>query len=74
MQVGVLNTISVDACAVNFAIVAMILYRSTKVSTHRQRTLEAGNMTLKQYLDSYWTNTLPNSERALSTGQASEIN
>ena len=58
---AILNLIVADASFVNFAIVAMILLRSTQVSVQRQRTLEAGNMTLKQYLDSYWTNTLPSS-------------
>ena len=60
-QTAILNLIVADASFVNFAIVAMILLRSTQVSVQRQRTLESGNMTLKQYLDSYWTNTLPSS-------------
>ena len=70
LPITILDMISIDAIAVYFSIVALILFRSSQVAQLRDNARSLSRMSFKHMLDSFQTNAMTSENtRSTNTGQ-----
>ena len=66
MPMQIMNLVSIDTIAIQFSIMALIIFRSSQVAKKQVHILASGEVSYDEYFDSFQTSTIPNENSELT--------